>query len=44
MLTIIGTTFYLAPEILIFGGYDETVDLWAFGITLYKIIAGKTPF
>ena len=25
-------------------GYDEGVDMWAAGITLYKLIAGKTPF
>ena len=44
MLTIIGTPFYLAPEVYIGGGYDETVDNWAIGITLYKIITGSTPF
>ena len=26
------------------GGYDESVDIWAAGITLYKLIIGKTPF
>ena len=25
-------------------GYDETIDEWAIGITLYKLIEGKTPF
>ena len=44
MLTIIGTPFYLAPEVFIGGGYDEAVDNWALGITLYKLIAGNTPF
>jgi serine/threonine protein kinase len=44
MLTIIGTMVYLAPEILQGGGYDERVDIWAVGITLYKLIAGVTPF
>lgn len=44
MLTIIGTQFYLAPEIYIGGGYDERVDLWALGVTIYKIVTGYTPF
>ena len=25
-------------------GYDESVDMWAAGITLYELIVGKTPF
>lgn len=44
MLTIIGTYFYLAPEIFTGGGYDEKVDLWSIGVTLYKLVTGTTPF
>lgn len=44
MLTIIGTNFYFAPEIYIGGGYDEKVDIWALGVTIYKLITGYTPF
>lgn len=44
MITIIGTPFYIAPEVLMGGGYDEKVDLWSTGITLYKLVAGVTPF
>jgi calcium-dependent protein kinase len=44
MLTIIGTPFYQAPEMYIGGGYDEKVDLWALGVTIYKLVTGKTPF
>ena len=25
-------------------GYDEKIDLWAFGILLYELKYGKTPF
>ena len=44
MLTIIGTNFYFAPEIYLGGGYDERVDLWALGVTIFKLITGYTPF
>ena len=44
MLTIIGTHYYMAPEVFIGGGYDERVDLWALGVTIFKIISGYTPF
>lgn len=44
MLTIIGTSLYLAPEILMGGGYDERVDMWSIGATLYQLVAGVTPF
>ena len=44
MLTIIGTYFYLAPQILNGGGYDEKVDLWSAGVTLYQMVTGVTPF
>ena len=39
-----GTLYYRAPEMFLMGGYDESVDLWAAGVTLYKLITGKTPF
>lgn len=45
MLTITGTLFYRAPEMFFGGGYDERVDMWAAGITIYELITnGVTPF
>lgn len=44
MLTPTGTPFYRAPEILEGGGYDEKVDMWALGVTMFKIMSGFTPF
>ena len=44
MLTIIGTHYYMAPEIFIGGGYDERIDLWALGVTIFKLVTGRTPF
>ena len=44
MLTITGTLNYRAPEMFMGTGYDERIDLWSAGVTLYKIITGHTPF
>lgn len=44
MLTITGTLFYRAPEMFSGGGYNEKVDTWAAGVTLFEALHGKTPF
>jgi calcium-dependent protein kinase len=44
MLTITGTSLYISPETLLGGGYDERVDMWAIGITIYKLVTRVTPF
>ena len=44
MLTLTGTPYYRAPEMFEGGGYDEMVDLWALGITIFKLMTGFTPF
>ena len=44
MLTITGALHYRAPQMFIGAGYDERIDLWAAGVTMYKIITGRTPF
>ena len=44
MLTVTGTPYYRAPEMLTGGGYDQNVDLWALGVLIFKIITKVTPF
>lgn len=44
MMTSTGTLYYKAPELFRGGCYDELVDEWAAGVTIYKLIAGVTPF
>ncbi len=43
LTTRIGTPAYMAPEI-VFEKYNEKVDIWAIGITMYHLICGKIPF
>lgn len=39
-----GTAEYLAPEIVMHKSYNHGVDYWAFGVIVYEMIAGKSPF
>ena len=42
--TLVGTTEYLAPELIRKEGHSFEVDLWTLGILIYEMINGKTPF
>uniref|UniRef100_A0A0N5BIY5 polo kinase n=1 Tax=Strongyloides papillosus TaxID=174720 RepID=A0A0N5BIY5_STREA len=39
-----GTILYLAPESLDGSGYSFGIDVWALGVTLYKMAVGHHPF
>jgi len=42
--SIVGTPEYLAPEILGGVGHGKPVDWWTFGILIYEMLVGKSPF
>jgi serine/threonine protein kinase len=42
--TICGTPEYMAPETILGKGHGKGVDWWAFGILLYELFTGITPF
>jgi calcium-dependent protein kinase len=42
-LTIVGTPYYLAPEV-IRGSYTAKCDIWSLGIVLYYAALGTLPF
>nr|AHZ63844.1 neochrome 2 [Cylindrocystis sp. VAZE] len=42
--SFVGTEEYIAPEIVTGGGHSADVDWWAFGILLYEMLFGQTPF
>mmetsp|Transcript_48 Transcript_48/g.84 ORF Transcript_48/g.84 Transcript_48/m.84 type:complete len:605 (-) Transcript_48:3800-5614(-) len=44
MKTIVGTVFYQAPEVIRGKPYSFAVDIWACGVILFAMIAGKLPW
>ncbi|KAJ1259032.1 hypothetical protein BS78_10G122700 [Paspalum vaginatum] len=43
-MSFVGTHEYLAPEIIKGEGHGSAVDWWTFGIFVYELLFGKTPF
>ena len=42
--TIVGTPYYLSPEIIENHPYNFKSDIWSLGVLLYEMIALKPPF
>ncbi|GLT67393.1 hypothetical protein SLA2020_397070 [Shorea laevis] len=42
--SFVGTHEYVSPEVASGGSHGNAVDWWSFGIFLYELIYGRTPF
>ncbi|KAF7086751.1 hypothetical protein CFC21_090010, partial [Triticum aestivum] len=44
MSGIVGTPYYVAPEVVAGREYGEKVDVWSAGVVLYMMLSGAVPF
>ena len=42
--TMVGTPYYLSPEIIACKPYDSKSDIWSLGVLLYEMLTFKMPF
>ena len=41
---VVGTVLYMAPELILGQSIDARIDLYALGVMLYELTAGRLPF
>ncbi|KAM0885867.1 hypothetical protein ACQ4PT_030041 [Festuca glaucescens] len=44
MSGLVGTPYYVAPEVVAGREYGEKVDVWSAGVVLYMMLSGTVPF
>lgn len=44
LVDMVGTPYYIAPEIIEQMPYDSKCDIWSLGVLVYQILCGEMPF
>jgi serine/threonine protein kinase len=42
--TLVGTPYYMAPEMFNEKGYNNSIDFWSLGVIIYELLTFKKPF
>jgi cGMP-dependent protein kinase len=42
--TLVGTPYYMAPEVILGSGHTTDADLWSTGVMAYEFLCGPLPF
>ena len=42
--TVVGTPYYLSPEVCCGTPYDSKSDIWSFGVAFYQLLNDRLPF
>lgn len=42
--TVVGTLYYMAPEVIQGQGYSFEADSWSLGVLMYELLCGRVPF
>lgn len=42
--TLVGTPYYIAPEVINEEGYNNSIDYWSLGVITFELVTFKKPF